>query len=87
MRDIYWKGITHDIEDFVKSCQTCRRAKSVQQAPYGYLKTLPIPERKWTHISMDHIDQLPMSNGDGHKQITPFFFAILSISWLGPITS
>jgi hypothetical protein len=24
--------------------------------------------------------------GDGHKQITPFFFAILSISWLGPIT-
>jgi hypothetical protein len=63
MRDVYWKGITHDIEDFVKSCQTCRRAKSIRQAPYGYLKTLLIPERKWTHISMDHIDQLPISNG------------------------
>jgi hypothetical protein len=63
MRDVYWKGITHNIEDFVKSCQTCRRAKAVRQAPYGYLKTLPIPERKWTHISMDHIDQLPISNG------------------------
>jgi hypothetical protein len=24
--------------------------------------------------------------GDGHKQITPFFFVILSINWLGPIT-
>jgi hypothetical protein len=23
---------------------------------------------------------------DGHKQITPIFFTILSISWLGPIT-
>jgi hypothetical protein len=23
---------------------------------------------------------------DGHKQITPFFFTILSINWLGPIT-
>jgi hypothetical protein len=23
---------------------------------------------------------------DGHKQITPFFFAILLILWLGPIT-
>ena len=63
MRDVYWKGITRDVEDFVKACQTCRRAKSVRQSPYGYLKTLPIPERKWTHISMDHIDQLPNSNG------------------------
>jgi hypothetical protein len=26
------------------------------------------------------------SSIDGHKQITHFFFAILSISWLGPIT-
>jgi hypothetical protein len=63
MQDVYWKEITHDIEDFVKSCQTCRRAKSIQQAPYGYLKMLPISERKWTHISMDHIDQLLISNG------------------------
>jgi hypothetical protein len=28
----------------------------------------------------------PIVRDDGHKQITPFFFAILSINWLGPIT-
>ena len=63
MRDVFWKGITQDIEDYVKACPVCRRAKAVRMKPYGFLKQLSIPDRKWSHLTMDHIEQLPSSNG------------------------
>jgi hypothetical protein len=63
MRDFFWSGITKDVKDYVKACPVCRRAKSVRAKPYGFLKTLPIPERTWSHLSMDHIGELPESNG------------------------
>ena len=62
MRDVFWKGITKDIEDYVKACPVCRRAKAVRAKPYGFLKQLTIPDRKWSHLTMDHIEQLPLSN-------------------------
>jgi hypothetical protein len=63
MRDVFWKGITKDIEDYVKACPVCKRAKSVRAKPYGFLKQLPISDQKWSHLTMDHIEQLPLSNG------------------------
>ena len=63
MRDVFWKGITKDIQDYVKACPVCRRAKAVRAKPYGYLKQSSIPDRKWSHLTMDYIEQLPESNG------------------------
>ena len=63
MRDMFWKGITNDIEHYVKACPVCRRAKAVRSKPYGFLKQLSIPDRKWSHLTMDHIEQLPPSGG------------------------
>jgi hypothetical protein len=42
MHNIFWKGITKDIEDYIKACPVCRRAKSGRMKPYGYLKQLAI---------------------------------------------
>ena len=39
------------------------RSKPKRHRPYGTLKQLPIPARPWHSISMDFIEQLPMSNG------------------------
>ena len=63
MRDMFWKGITKDIEHYVKACPICRRAKAVRAKPYGFLKQSSIPDRKWSHLTMDHIEQLPPSGG------------------------
>jgi hypothetical protein len=60
---MFWKGITKDIEHYVKACPVCRRTKTVRAKPYGFLKQLSIPDRKWSHITMDHIEQLPPSGG------------------------
>jgi len=41
----------------------CARNKPLRQKPYGALQPLPIPDRPWSSISMDFIEQLPNSGG------------------------
>src|ERR1700753_3778826 len=50
------------IQTYCSSCTECARAKSSRHRPYGLLKPLPIPERPWSSISMDLIEQLPISD-------------------------
>src|SRR6266481_1633377 len=49
--------------DYCKSCTTCSHVKPQQHKPYGLLKQLPVPEKPWNSISMDFIEQLPLSSG------------------------
>ena len=51
------------MEQFVKSCVVCGRAKAQRHQPYGTLQQLPIPERPWHSMSMDFIEQLPELSG------------------------
>ena len=60
-RDYYWPSLRKFVGDYVSSCAECARAKSSRHKPYGMLKPLPIPDRPWTSISMDLIEQLPPS--------------------------
>ena len=55
------------INKYVSSCTTCARSKTPRHKPYGLLKQLPILIRPWNSISMDFIEQLPIS--DGHSSI------------------
>lgn len=51
------------IEDYVNGCDLCQRVKPRTHAPYGPLKPLSTPDRKWTHISYDFITGLPECEG------------------------
>src|SRR5438445_11774012 len=42
---------------------TCAHTKTSHYCPHGLLKQLSIPERPWNLISMDFIEQLPLSSG------------------------
>ena len=59
----YWKGMTTDIQAFIRSCEVCQRCKYDTAAYPGLIQPLPIPELIWTDISMDFIDGLPSSAG------------------------
>src|SRR5258708_23106149 len=48
---------------YVKSCTSCARSKTPCHKPYSLLKQLPILNQLWDSISMDFIEQLPMSEG------------------------
>ncbi|KAE8228970.1 hypothetical protein CF326_g6075 [Tilletia indica] len=61
---------THDfpgsrrfVRAYVRSCDTCQRAKVATHAPYGLLQPNDVPTRPWQHIAMDFITKLPVSNG------------------------
>lgn len=62
-REYTWPGIRSFVQDYVKSCTTCRRSKAPRHRPYGTLQQLPIPDKPWNSISMDFIEQLPSSSG------------------------
>ncbi|GJZ68923.1 retrotransposable element Tf2 [Tanacetum coccineum] len=58
---VYWKKMKKEVKEWVRTCVVCQRFKpELVQSP-GLLQPFPIPERVWTHISMDFIDGLPMS--------------------------
>lgn len=59
----HWVGLKQVVITFVKECPVCQKNKS-EHTPYpGLLQSLPVPEKAWTHISMDFIEGLPKSEG------------------------
>ena len=67
-RSYYWPGMKRDVEEYVSTCERCQRNKGSNQKPQGLLQPLPIPTRKWEHISMDLITDLPITK-KGHNAI------------------
>ena len=60
-RNYWWPKMRHDISQFIRNCQVCQRIKPARHAPYGYLKPLSVPQRRWDSLSMDFIVGLPKS--------------------------
>ena len=50
-----------DVAIYVSRCFTCQQVKVEHQRPAGVLQPLPVPEWKWSRISMDFIVGLPRS--------------------------
>jgi len=46
-RDYWWPKIRRTIAQYVRNCDTCARIKPARHAPYGLLKPLQVPFRKW----------------------------------------
>lgn len=59
----YWKGMSKDIQSFIRSCSVCQQCKYETVALPGLEQPLPIPTAVWADISMDFIDGLPNSFG------------------------
>jgi len=47
----------------VEEYDTCQRNKNCTEQPVGKLMPNSIPERPWTHISVDFIMKLPLAQG------------------------
>ena len=51
-----------DVANFVARCLTCQQVKVEHKRPVGLLQSLPIPEWKWEHITMDFFVGFPKCN-------------------------
>ena len=62
-RSFWWPHLQQFVEDYVRTCDTCCRAKMPRHHPYGLLQPLPTPSKPWQSITMDFITDLPPSQG------------------------
>ena len=60
-RSYYWRTLRKDVESYVRSCDSCQRAKAVRQPRPGLIRPFPPPEKKWEVISMDFVFDLPLT--------------------------
>jgi hypothetical protein len=58
-RNYWWPSMKESIKTYLDGCPVCQRSKSLTTKPQGLLQPLPIPERRWSSISMDFITCLP----------------------------
>lgn len=57
----WWAGLREQVLQYVTACHICQLSKHKNVHSPGLLQPFPIPEQAWSHISMDFIEQLPVS--------------------------
>ena len=73
-----------DVQEYVRTCDTCLHVKYKQKSPAGLLQSLPIPEQKWQSVSMDFIIELPLTIR-GHTDIVVFVDQLTKMVRLTPL--
>lgn len=62
-RTFWWPTMKDDVNEYVSACPVCLANKVDNQRPQGLLHPLPIARRPWSHVSLDFVTGLPISNG------------------------
>ena len=63
-RHFWWPSAEADVREYVAACSICAQNKASHQAPSGLLQPLPVPSRPWSHVALDFVTGLPMSEGN-----------------------
>ena len=58
MRNYWWPGVTRDVGRYVEGCDLCQRMKNRTEEVAGKLKLSEVPEKPWTHLTVDFITKL-----------------------------
>ncbi len=84
-RTYWWPHMNRDVETYVWSCWECQQNKSSNQKPDGLLQPLPIPERRWEHVTLDLVTALPTTSQD-HNSIVVFVDKLSKMIHIRPTT-
>ncbi|TPX47565.1 hypothetical protein SeLEV6574_g02595, partial [Synchytrium endobioticum] len=68
-RDFHWHGMRKMVKDHIHRCHTCQINKIPKHHPYGLLNPLPVPDRRWSDISMDFIVGMPIASQNKYDSI------------------
>ena len=55
--------MTKDVGKYVEGCDLCQRMKNRTEEPAGKLKLSEVPQKTWTHLTVDFITKLPVVAG------------------------
>ena len=59
----WWPTLAKDVRIYVSSRSVCAQCKAPRHLPRGKLQPLPVPQRPWSHLSVDFLTDLPPSQG------------------------
>ena len=62
-RTYYWPNMQEFVKKYVRHCHTCKRSKGSRFKKQGVLKPLPVPNQRWTDISIDFVSGIPEVDG------------------------
>ena len=62
-RNYWWPGVTRDIGKYIEGCDLCQRMKNRTEEPAGKLKLSEVPQKTWSHLTVDFITKLPVVAG------------------------
>lgn len=65
---VYWYGMFKDVRKHVDTCPVCQKQKTLTRNVRPLLKPLPIPQGRWTSVSLDFVTGLP-PGPFGHNMI------------------
>lgn len=63
LRRWFWPKMRESVRRFVRNCDVCGRSTVWREAKAGFMRSLPIPERIGSELSIDFITDLPKSRG------------------------
>jgi hypothetical protein len=63
-RAYWWPNVYKYIQRFVRNCHTCTRSKPSRQKTQGWLRPLPVPERRWRDVVLYRLVPLWVSRID-----------------------
>jgi len=55
--------VIRDVGKYVEGCNLCQRMKNKIEEPAGKLKLSEVPQKTWTHLTVDFITKLPVVAG------------------------
>jgi len=62
-QNFWWPGVSREVKQYMERCNACQRNKNCTQAPASKLMPNLIPEKPWSHISVDFIMKLLLAQG------------------------
>jgi len=62
-RNYWWPGVTRDVGKYVEGCDLYQRMKNRTEELAGKLKLSEVPQKTWTHLTVDFITKLPVVAG------------------------
>jgi hypothetical protein len=78
----WWPTFARDVRFYVSSCSVCAQSKAPRHLPRGKLQPLPVPQRPWSHLSVDFLTDLPPSQGNTMVLVFHHNFQINSLKIL-----
>ena len=57
-KNYWWPGVTRDVGKYIEGCDLCQRMKNRMEELAEKLKLSEVPEKPWSHLTVDFITKL-----------------------------